>query len=426
MATLRANNWCDAVFHDESRYAVLYGGAGSGKSVCAAQKAILRSVTEKKQRGLVVRQTFNSIRNSTFHLLRSVVSDLGLQDHFTVNKSELSLRCKLTDSEIISVGLDDVERVKSISNIGWLWIEEASEVKEEDFDQLDLRLRGETVGYKQIMLTFNPISKQHWLKRRFVDGPPESCSVLKTTYRDNDFIDADYARVLETLRDKNPEYYAVYALGEWGEAVEGFIFKRDNYREYDVLPDDSRGVIYCDPNLAKRAKGDNTAITRLLFSPTTAKFYVTGAVCESFDDSNTLLNTTLQMKDERVKAIGFDGNVNQESSWTNNVRQWCRQHKRPFPVIEYKRYRVDELAKNAAYAYSDGQILFAPNFRSTAQGEKFMAQVFSFSGKRAKMADDAPDSLVCAFEFIQERGLSNPSFSNDLAIPHQDFSTINW
>lgn len=426
MANLKANAWCKPLFTDQSRYLVAYGGAGSGKSVMAAQKAVLRTLTEEKQRGLVIRQTFNSIRNSTFHLLRVVISDLGLQEHFTFNKSDLSIRCIPSGSEILSVGLDDVERVKSISGIGWMWIEEASEVKEADFDQLDLRMRGETPAYKQVMMTFNPISKEHWLKRRFVDLPPESCTVRRTTYRDNRFIDADYVKVLESLRDKNPEYYAVYAMGEWGEPVEGFIFRREHYQEYDVLPEDARGVIYCDPNLAKRAQGDNTAIVRLLFSPTTGKFYVTGTVCKSFDDSNALLDATLRLRDDRVRAIGFDGNVNQESHWTNNVRNWCRQHKRPFPLIEYKRYRVDDLAKNAAYAYADRQLLFPPNFRSTPDGERFMGQIFSFAGKKAKNPDDAPDALICAFEFIQERGLSFKSYTDALPIHNETLGTINW
>lgn len=425
MANLKANAWCKPLFTDQSRYLIAYGGAGSGKSVMAAQKAVLRTLTEEKQRGLVIRQTFNSIRNSTFHLLRVVISDLGLQQHFTFNKSDLSIRCIPSGSEILSVGLDDVERVKSISGIGWMWIEEASEVKEADFDQLDLRMRGETPAYKQVMLTFNPISKEHWLKRRFVDLPPESCTVKRTTYRDNRFIDADYVKVLESLRDKNPEYYAVYAMGEWGEPVEGFIFRREHYEEYDVLPEDCRGVIYCDPNLSKRGQGDSTAIVKLLFSPSTGKFYIADAVCRSFSDSNDLLQSVLRMKDAKVKAVGFDGNVTQESQWTNNVRNWCRLHQVPFPVIEYKRYRVDDLAKNTQLLYSDNAILFPRNFRSTTEGERFAAQVFSFSGKKAKMPDDAPDALICAVEFLHERSLAKRSITNTIpTMP--ELGTINW
>lgn len=425
MATLQANEWAKPIFRNQDRYLILYGGAGSGKSVVAAQKHILRLLSAHGERFMVVRQTFKSIRNSTFHLLRLVISNMGLQDHFTTNKTELSIHCKLTGSEILSVGLDDVERVKSISGISSIWIEEASEINEADFDQLDLRLRGETPSYKQETLTFNPISKEHWLKRRFVDSPPESCTVKRTTYLDNRFIDSEYVKVLESLRDKNPEYYRVYALGEWGEPVEGFIFRREFYEEYDVLPADVRGVVYCDPNLAKRGQGDTTAIVRLVFSPSTAKYYVTGAVCRSFSDSNDLLGAVLKLKDATVKAVGFDGNVTQESQWTNNVRNWCRLNGVPFPVIDYKRYRVDDIAKNTQLAYSDRAIVFPRGFRSTTDGERFIAQMFAFAGKKAKNPDDAPDALISAFEFLHERSLARRAHTT--AIPTLPIGgSINW
>lgn len=411
---LQVNEWAKEVFRNQDRYLVLYGGAGSGKSVVAAQKHILRMLSGRNERFMCVRQTFKSIRNSTFHLLRSVISHMALGNHFSVNKTELSIMCNLTGSEILSVGLDDVERVKSISGISSIWIEEASEIAETDFDQLDLRLRGNTPSYKQVTLTFNPISQQHWLKRRFADVPPMACTVKRTTYLDNRFIDTEYVRVLESLRDKNPEYYRVYALGEWGEPVQGFIFKREYYAEYDEVPSDARGVIYVDPNLAKRGQGDTTAIVRLLFSPSTAKYYVTGAVCRSFDDSNELLNALLSMKKSEVKAIGFDGHVTQESQWTNNVRNWCRLNSVPFPAIDYKRFRVDDIAKNTQLAYSDRSILFPRGFRATTEGERFCGQLFAFAGKKANNPDDAPDALICAFEFLHERSLARRVYSSAL------------
>ena len=44
-------------------------------------------------------------------------------------------------SEILFAGLDDVEKLKSIYDITGIWIEEASELLEADFNQLDIRLR---------------------------------------------------------------------------------------------------------------------------------------------------------------------------------------------------------------------------------------------------------------------------------------------
>lgn len=388
------------------RYLVLYGGAGSGKSHFAAQKLILRLLERRGHRILVVRKVARTIRHSCFRLLKDLIVTSGLRRLFSFNETEMTIRC-VNGSEIVTSGLDDTEKLKSIAGITSIWIEEATELEPEEFEQVDLRLRGESPDYRQIILTFNPISKEHWLKARFVDLPGEDVAVFRTTYRDNAFIDPDYVKVLESLRDKDPHFWRVYALGEWGEPVEGFVFKREYYQEWDHVPADARGVVYCDPNLALKSKGDTTAVVKLLFSPTTGRYYVAEAVCRSFADPNELLSVVLSMRDRRVVALGFDGHVSQESTWTAHVRNWCRIHGVPFPPIEYKRYRVDELAKTVQFAYTDRLIYFPPDFGSTEDGARFLAQLWTFAGKKSsKEKDDAPDALICAFEFLHERGLA--------------------
>ena len=94
-------------------------------------------------------------------------------------------------------------------------MEEASEIAEEDFNQLDVRLRGKGT-HKQIVLTFNPVSVLHWLKGRFFDRQDPRAVALKSTYKDNKFLDEDYKQTLEGYKDTDPYYYSVYCLGEWG------------------------------------------------------------------------------------------------------------------------------------------------------------------------------------------------------------------
>ena len=119
-------------------------------------------------------------------------------------------------NQILFAGLDDVEKLKSITGITSIWIEEASEISENDFNQLDLRLRGKTQHYKQITLTFNPISALSWLKGHFFDVIRKNVTKLKTTYLDNKFIDDEYKEMIEGLKDKDYVLYQIYALGEWG------------------------------------------------------------------------------------------------------------------------------------------------------------------------------------------------------------------
>lgn len=194
----------------------------------------------------------------------------------------------------------------------------------------------------------------------------------------------------------------------------GFIFRREHYVEYSELPKDARGVMFTDPNLSKKSKGNTTAIAILLFSPSELKYYVPAVKCRSYADSNELLNDVVELKAKikGIVAIAFDGNVTQESVWSNNVRNWCKIHKVPYPRIEYKRYNVDELAKNLQLAWAEDMILFPEGFIKTQEGNRFMMQLLGFQGKKANKLDDAAEALIGAFEFIHERSLVRRSKDN--------------
>lgn len=208
------------LFSDTNRYLVMKGGGGSGKSVFAARKVVERCRTERKHRFLVCRKVGRTIRQSCFALIlghiREYYPELKKDRDYKVNLSDMIISFTETESEIIFSGLDDVEKLKSIYNITGIWIEEASELLEGDFNQLDIRLRGETLYYKQIIITFNPISMLHWLKARFFDRNPPNATIHESTYKDNRFLDEENKKVLEDYKYTDPYYYMVYCLGEWG------------------------------------------------------------------------------------------------------------------------------------------------------------------------------------------------------------------
>lgn len=205
---------------NKNRYLVLWGGAGSGKSYFAAQKVLLRIVLgwnkNINHRILCIRKTLPSYRKSVHTLLKELINNWGMNDIAIENKSDLSYSF-IPGSEIISASLDDVEKLKSIHGITSIWIEEASELTLEDFIQIDLRLRGETQSYKQIMLSFNPISRLHWLHDRFFTKEDSLVTTFKSTYKDNKFRGEEYDRILESLKEQDENFYRIYALGEWGE-----------------------------------------------------------------------------------------------------------------------------------------------------------------------------------------------------------------
>lgn len=151
------------------RYLLFYGGAGSGKSVFAAQRFVYRLLTLPLCNVLVVRAVAATNRDSTFALFRQVIGKWGLDGLFSCKESDMRIVCANGNS-VIFKGLDDTEKLKSITfpkgELTDIWVEEASEIAEEDFNQLDVRLRGKGT-HKQIVLTFNPVSVLHWLKGRF-------------------------------------------------------------------------------------------------------------------------------------------------------------------------------------------------------------------------------------------------------------------
>lgn len=191
----------------------------------------------------------------------------------------------------------------------------------------------------------------------------------------------------------------------------GEMFPEEFYNEWDELPEDLKCVIWVDPNCSLKDKGDTTAISCFGFSVSRQKYYIPSARCLSYSDPNELLKDTLRLRAAEkarnisVIALGFDGNVKEESTWTNNILNYSRINKIPFPYVEFRRYKVDDLSKNAEGEYKAGKFLFPPGFRKTQEGKRFTDQFFAFRSKKAKRKDDAPDSIISALELLQELGI---------------------
>ena len=202
-----------------NRYLIFYGGAGSGKSYFVVERYIKKILQQKMMNLLAVRATGKSNRDSTFALFKQVINKWKLSKYFKINESDLRIKSLLNGNEIIFSGLDDVEKLKSVTfskgELTDIWIEEASEILESDFNQLDVRLRGKGTK-KQIVLSFNPIDINHWLKKKFFDIARDNVTIVHTTYKDNDFLDEEYKQLLEGYKDTDEYYYNVYCLGQWG------------------------------------------------------------------------------------------------------------------------------------------------------------------------------------------------------------------
>lgn len=204
---------------------IFFGGSSSGKSYFLAQRIVIDNC--KGYNYLVCRNVANTLRKSVFNEICKSISNMQLSMFYRINKSELTITCTLNQKQILFAGLDDVEKLKSITPVNGVlervWIEEATEIKREAYLQLKKRLRGLSDKNKGIILSFNPVLKSHWIYKEFFAGKwdesknlyqDERLLILKTTYKDNIFLTQD--DIYELEHEEDEYFYNVYALGNWG------------------------------------------------------------------------------------------------------------------------------------------------------------------------------------------------------------------
>lgn len=205
----------------KTRVQIFFGGASSGKSLFLAQRVVLDTLTGRNT--LALRNTARYIRGSCWNEIVKAITRMRLNDEFDISKTEMLITSRRYGSQILFAGLDDVEKIKSITPASGvltdIWIEEATEIARDDYKQLEKRLRGESRHPKRITLSFNPVFKEHWIYAEFFKHWDESkteykddgLSILKTTYKDNRFLTYEDRRALENESD--PYYHDVYTLG---------------------------------------------------------------------------------------------------------------------------------------------------------------------------------------------------------------------
>ena len=213
------------------RWEVYLGSAGSGKSYFITQKIIYRCLTEQV-RVLVCRRYGTTIRNTCFSLFKDILNKWKLTPYVKIRETDFNIKFP-NGSEIIFTGLDEETKLLSLNNIGVIFIEEAFEVPQAIVEQLNLRLRGK-VKNQQIMMAFNPISKNSWLFD-FCNNPPDSYLFIHSTYKDNPFLTAEYVASLEELYKRNPAKARVFCDGEWGVNPDGLVLTNWTIQDFNPL-----------------------------------------------------------------------------------------------------------------------------------------------------------------------------------------------
>ena len=211
---------------------LLVGGYGSSKSYHVAVK-LIKKLLQEKRKALVVREVFDTIRDSCFDLLMEVAAAMEVDDYVTFTTSPMQVRFK-NGSQIIFKGMDKPAKLKSLNGVSIVWIEECSEVKYAGFKEILGRLRHPALS-NHIILSTNPVSKSNWCYKHFFRDKSNGLEVLDdellyakrilvvgntyyhhSTVDDNYFVPQDYIDQLDSLERHDPDLYRVARKGRFG------------------------------------------------------------------------------------------------------------------------------------------------------------------------------------------------------------------
>lgn len=295
------------------RLIILFGGSSSGKSYSVAQLILIMTLWDGENT-LVMRKVGASISKTIYEDFKVAAKQLGIFSMFKFKDGVRQIICIPNGAKIDFGGLDDPEKIKGISNYKRVVLDEWSEFTSEDHKQVRKRLRGK-VG-QQIITTFNPIKETHWIKKEVFDvekwhdvpmdieiagrkipsqltavksirmneaklllnprtkeieeHAPDTV-VIQSTYLNNFWVvgspDGTYGYYdeqciadFEKDRINDPDYYNVYALGEWGVIRTGSEFFGSFNRGKHT------GECKYNPNLALHVSVDNNVLPYISYT----------------------------------------------------------------------------------------------------------------------------------------------------------------
>lgn len=232
------------IFDWDYREYLCVGGYGSSKSYHIVLKLICKAL-EEKRKILVVREVYDTIRESCFDLFLEILSEMDLLEENSSKRKSRKVIYKTSPmqlifpngSKVIFKGMDKPGKLKSINGVSIVWLEEASEIKYAGYKELKGRLRHPTLSLHFILST-NPVGTENWVYQHFFKRTNDDGSVTvilddQRLYRkhtivkngvyyhhsvvdDNLFVPKSYVETLDEMRFYDPDLYRVARLGQFG------------------------------------------------------------------------------------------------------------------------------------------------------------------------------------------------------------------
>lgn len=252
----QVNEVYQPLFTGNARYFILMGGRGGGRSTVASQYALAKLKAKEYFRCAIMRYILGDIRNSIYREITDRAEEAGIEEELDINTGMMSIAYQ--DNSINAVGFkkssgDQKSKLKSLASYNTVIIEEADEIPEEDFMQLDDSLR--TIkGDIKIVLLLNPPAKNHWIIKRWMKLIPseeqgfydfelkddvKDTTLIKSSYLDNiSNIAPQSILQYEKYRETKPTHYWNMVRGLVPETVTGKIY--NNWQTIDSIPHEAR------------------------------------------------------------------------------------------------------------------------------------------------------------------------------------------
>ena len=226
----------ETLFNSDSRYFVITGGRGSGKSFAVNTFLVLLTYQENTKT-LFTRFTMSSASMSIIPEFKEKLELMGVENQFEITKTEITN--KLNGSSIYFSGIktasgDQTAKLKSIQGINTFVLDEAEELLDEtSFDKIDFSIRSK-ISTNRCILILNPTTKEHWIYQRFFqnrsipdgfNGTKNGVTYIHTTYLDNvKHLSRSFVYEIESMKERRPEKYEHQIMGGWLQRAEGVIF----------------------------------------------------------------------------------------------------------------------------------------------------------------------------------------------------------
>lgn len=326
----------------------------SGKSFFTGGQYIpLAMLSEPYFRGVGMRKTLTSIKDSVYAEIVDGINQLGAGTQFNAIKSPLEISSKTNKNKMMFRGLDDPTKIKSLKGINFIWVEEAEDLTEKEYFDLLILLRGD--GYQRLMLTFNPVDEEHFTNDMFVntnkdriletfdDGTPKvwekdfhqeidgetveyTALVVCSTYKDNAFISPIRKAVIEGLKIIDFFLYQVYAKGKYAKKGGRIL---SNYEIVDLKAQEIYFENFDNKGYAQDF-GFNHANSILSLTEKDGCLYVHNEIYVFEKDTDEIIQLAEQCGISKVLQMSCD------SAEPDRIKTWQKRGYNAFGVKKYQ------------------------------------------------------------------------------------------